>query len=71
MGTHILIAVIVGLIVAGIYGLVLRGQLKSVAIKTEATNYIRKDSLKLDVNKDLYLCTNIKRTERPKQNTNS
>lgn len=66
MGSHIMIAIIIGLIVAGIVALIYKGELHSVSIKREASNYIKQNSLKLEVNRDYYICTNVKRTARPK-----
>ena len=66
MGSDILIAIIIGLVVAGIVALVYKGELYSVATKHEARNYIRQNSFKLSVEKDLYICSNIKKTAKPK-----
>ena len=65
----VIAGVIVGLIISGIYSLILKGELKSVALKSEATNYIKKDSLQFAVNSDFYMYTKVDRTARPKPQT--
>lgn len=45
---------------------IMRGQLKSVNFQSGATEYIRKDSMKLTEKKDLYMYRKVNRTEKPK-----
>ena len=69
IGVKILISLIIGLVVAGIYVSILKGQLKSVKMNSGASNYMVKDSLKLSVNSDVYLYKETSSTPKPKTNT--
>ena len=68
IGVKILISLVIGLIVAGIYVSILKGQLKSVKMNSGASNYMVKDSLKLSVNSDVYLYKETSSTPKPKTN---
>ena len=68
--TSALIALVVGLIVSAIYIGSLKSQLKSVAPKLDADNYIDRSSLALSVNKDTFMYKNVSKTARP-QNTST
>ncbi len=67
----LLISVAAGLIVALIYALVLRGQLKSVAPKDSAADYIAQGSANVRDAGSFFLYRNIARTERPKENSSA
>ncbi len=69
IGGKILFSLIIGLVVAGIYVSILKGQLKSVKMNSGASNYMVKDSLKLSVNSDVYLYKKTSSTPKPKANT--
>lgn len=69
IGGKILFSLIIGLVVAGIYVSILKGQLKSVKMNSGASNYMVKDSLKLSVKSDVYLYKNTSSTPKPKSNT--
>lgn len=62
--TNLLIAIVVGIIIAAIIIGIQVSKLKSVAPKYEASDYVKKDSLKLNVNKDVYLYKKTERTAR-------
>ncbi len=67
----LLISVAAGLIAALIYALVLKGQLKSVAPKDSAVDYIAPGSVNVRDAGSFFLYRNISRTERPKENSSS
>ncbi|MCQ2480983.1 MAG: hypothetical protein MJ121_02575 [Clostridia bacterium] len=69
IGGKILFSLIIGLVVAGIYVSILKGQLKSVKMNSGASDYMVKDSLKLSVKSDVYLYKNTSSTPKPKSNT--
>lgn len=48
---------------------VLKGQLKSVAPKAAATDYLRKGSMNLRVQRDMFLFRNVSRVAKPKNNS--
>ncbi len=63
----ILIALVIALIIAGIAVGIMWSGMKSVIAQQRADDYVQKDSLKLDVNKDTFLYTKTEKKERPKQ----
>ena len=67
----IVIALVVGVVVALIYTGVLKAQLKSVRKNDSAANYMRPGSLSLAVSNDMFLYRNVSRTARPKDNGGS
>ena len=62
----ILIAVVVGLIIAFVLTSGLRAELKSVHQATQANIYIKQGSFKLSNEQDLYICTKVDKTAKPK-----
>ncbi|MDD7176482.1 MAG: TPM domain-containing protein [Lachnospiraceae bacterium] len=60
-----------GAVVALIYILVLRGQLKSVAPNESAIDYMKKGSMHVTNSREFFLYRTVSRTERPKENTSS
>lgn len=62
-----IIAVVIGLIVAFIATGIMRLGLRSVFSEPKADSYIKKDSLKLTKNYDLFLYRNVTRTERQRE----
>lgn len=64
MVMNILIALVVGIIIAAIVVGIEAGKLKSVAARHEASDYVKQGSLKLSVNKDVYLYKKTERTAR-------
>ena len=67
LGKAILIALGVGLLVALIVTLIMKGQLKSVRFQRAASSYIRSGSFHLTQSYDLFLYRNVTRTPKPKQ----
>ena len=63
----ILIALVIALIIAGIAVGIMWSGMKSVIAQQRADDYVQKNSLKLDVNKDTFLYTKTEKKERPKQ----
>ena len=62
----LLIAVVIGLIIALIVVLVMRGRLKTVYAHDSADNYERQGSMNLRNQRDLFLYRTVSKTEKPK-----
>ncbi len=62
----ILIALVIALIVAGIAVGIMWSGMKSVIAQQRADDYVQKNSLNLDGNKDTFLYTKTEKKERPK-----
>lgn len=60
----LIIAVVIGCVVGLIRIAVLKGELKSAVIKTEASDYIRDGSFNVSGKKDYFLYKKVERTER-------
>ena len=71
VGTNVVIALVIGLIVAWIATAVMKGKLKSVRQQAQADAYITADSLQLTHSRDIFLYSHISRRERPKQSSGS
>ncbi len=65
---NLVISLVIGLVVAGIYLLVLKGQLKSVAPNESAADYMVSDSLHLTKKRKFFLYRTVQRRERIKDN---
>lgn len=63
----LVVALVIGFVIALIATGIMRLKLRSVYSKTEADSYAKKGSLKLTVEKDLYLYKHVDRRERPKE----
>ncbi len=57
---------LIGCIISLIIVMVMKGQLKSVKMQSGAADYVKKNSLKIDVSRDIYLYRNVSRRLRPK-----
>ena len=62
------ISVIIGVVLALIIVGVMKSKLKTVALQSEANNYMRKDSLSVRESSDLFLYHTVTRTEKKKDN---
>ena len=62
-----IIGLILGCIIAGIVVGIQWSSLISVTAQNQADNYVRKDSLKLQINTDTFLYTKTDKKEKPKQ----
>ena len=62
----LLIAFVVALIIAFIGTAALRSELKSVKTATEANLYIKEGSFNLTKEQDIFVCTNLEKTAKPK-----
>lgn len=67
-GKNILISLGAGAVVAAIVMFVLYKQMKNVAMKATANDYMKKDSLKVTQSRDVYLYTHTDRHAKPKNN---
>lgn len=61
---YLLIGLGVGLLVGGIVILILKGQLKSVAKKTEANDYLRQDSFMLTGQNDRFVTVHVSKSAK-------
>ena len=64
-----IVAVVVGLVVALIGTGIMKGKLKSVRFRSEATEYVKSGSLNITESRDLFLYRTVSRRERPKNNS--
>ena len=67
----IVIAAVVGVVVALVGTGIMKGQLKSVRAKAEAADYMKPGSLQLTEARDFFLYRNIDRREKPKSSSGS
>lgn len=65
VGKSVIIALVIGFIIALIVTLAMKGRLKSVRSRDNARDYIKKDSLNITVRRDTFLYSRVERT--PKQ----
>lgn len=70
-GTWLVISLGVGLVIALIATMVMKGKLKSVKYASDAAVYTRPGSMVLRVESDRYLYSTVTRTARPKNDNNS
>lgn len=70
-GQKIIAAIVIGIIFAFITVTVMKSQLKSVKISTEAREYMKTDTLSVTKHSDRFLYKNVSRTAKPKNNTSS
>ena len=67
----LVMALAVGFVISLIATGIMRLKLRSVYSKTEADSYVKKGSLKLTVENDLYLYKHVDRREKPKEENTS
>lgn len=67
-GASILIAVVIGLVAAGITTGVMYSQLKNVKLQTRAENYVVNGSMNVTEARDLFLYQHTTRIAKPKKN---
>ena len=70
-GTSLVVALVVGVIVALVGTGIMKGQLKSVQAKAAATDYMKPGSLQLTEARDFFLYRHIDRRAKPKNNGGS
>ena len=63
---YILGCIVIGIVVAFIVTLIMKGQLKSVRQQKTASNYVVDGSFRLTGRSDVFLYRNVTRRERPK-----
>lgn len=69
VGKSLAISIVIGLIAGLIVALVLKGQLKSVHKQNQANVYVKKDSMTVDSQLDIFLYRNITRTRKQKESS--
>ena len=67
----IIISLVIGVILAVLICIIIKSQLKSVAMKTDATDYVREGSLNITSQSDRFLYSNVTKTAKPKNNSSS
>lgn len=68
---YLIIAVVVGLVVALIVTGIFKSQLKSVKFQSGASNYVRPGSMNVTKSQDIYLYKNVSRRPKPQNNGSS
>lgn len=71
MARNLLIALIVGFVIALIATGVMKGKLKTVRFQSAANNYVKANSMNVTESRDLFLYTHIDRRVRPKETSSS
>lgn len=69
--TSLIISLIIGFVVALIVTGSMKGKLKTVRQQVRADDYVTPGSLQLTTSRDLFLYTQLTRTEKPQQSTGS
>lgn len=67
--TRILISLAIGFVISLIICIILKNQLKSVAMKANASDYIRPNSLNITGSRDNFLYSNVTKTAKPKNDS--
>lgn len=68
---YLFVGLIIGVIVAFIAVLIMKGQLKSVRYQTAAHSYMRNNSLNITERRDIFLYSTVSRRAKPKDNGSS
>lgn len=68
---NILVAFVIGLVVAFVVTNIMKKQMKTVQLKSEANNYVKSNSMIVTENRDLFLYNQVSRRARPKETDNS
>ncbi len=67
----LVIALLIGIVIAFIYTAYLKSQLKTVKSKASASDYIIPGSMQLTQQRDVFMYRNVKKTPKPKNNSSS
>ncbi len=70
-GKRILISLVIGIILSVLICVIIRSQLKSVAMKSNAADYVREGSLNITSQSDRFLYSHVSKTAKPKNNSSS
>lgn len=70
-GFNLVVAIVIGFVVALIATGVMKGKLKSVRQQVRADNYVTPDSLQLTHSRDLFLYSHVTKTERVQSSSSS
>lgn len=70
-GGNLVISLVIAFVISLIATGLMKGSLKSVESQPAASSYVKKNSLKLSKETDLFLYKNIERREKPKENKSS
>lgn len=68
---NLIISLGIGIVVAAVYALILRGQLKSVAPKDSAADYVKNGSVHVNDGGSIYLYSRVSKTERQTESSSS
>lgn len=69
--TKLLLALGIGIVIAVIVMLILKGQLKTVDMQHGAANYTRMGSMNVTASRDTYLYSTVTKSARPKESSSS
>ena len=68
--TAIVVSLLIGALLAFLIPMsMLKGQLKSVRMQPAASSYVRQNSMRVNVQRDIFLYRNVTRTAKPKNNS--
>ncbi len=65
---EIVIGAIIGIVIAVVVMMTLKGQLKSVKMERAAQNYIKQGSMQVTTAREIYLYKKVNRHEKPQNN---
>ena len=68
---NLLIALIVGFVIALIATGVMKGKLKTVRFQSAASNYVKANSMNVTESRDMFLYTHVDRRAKPKDTDSS
>lgn len=68
---RIIISIAIGIVLALIICFIIKSQLTSVSMKSNAADYVREGSLKITSQSDRFLYSNVTKTAKPKNNSSS
>lgn len=68
---NLLVALVIGFIIALISTNIMKGKLKTVRFQSAAGGYIKANSMNITESRDLFLYTHVDRRERPKETSSS
>lgn len=70
-GTRLIVSLGIGVVFALIITGIMKGKLKSVRFQPAASSYVRRDSLRMNVSRDLFLYSRLDRRAKPKDTGSS
>ncbi len=69
--TTLIICLVIGFVIALVVTLIMRSKLKSIRPKSEAADYLKRDSLNITVARDIFLYRQVTRTQKAESTSSS